>query len=440
MWGRSGLGGTWVGLGILAGLLHGCGSDGTGPNDVPHDEPGRRPQVVSLSPEPGAEGASVVGAVSVVFDQSVDSTTLAGALTVSTGERQVAGTVRLEGPSTVVFTPSWALDFGVAVTATVGSGLRDTQGDPVKDPPQWTFRTEGAPLPWPSMAALEIHARDLADDSLRGRGSGTADEVRAAHLIALFFEGVGLETLGGVRQQSFAKPSPQDGATVRSQNVLGVVPGRGALADEWVVVGAHYDHVGVHVTSGGTMEIHNGADDNASGTSVVMEMARVYASYVADGGMAERDRRSVLFATWGAEEMGLVGSCAFTDAALVPMTSVTALLNFDMVGRLRDNTAQAMGWESSTAWPVLLAQANRHDLRFESSSMCQSCSDHACFRRKYIPYLWFFTGWHAEYHTPQDDAPLLNVEGMGAIADTGLRVLVRLAVAPVPPPYENVLH
>lgn len=255
--------------------------------------------------------------------------------------------------------------------------------------------------------------------------------------VASFFDDEGLAPLSGVRLQEFSALPGDGGDTITSQNVLGVVPGAGVLASEWIIVGAHYDHLGVKQSTGGSLEIFNGADDNASGTSAVMELGRTYGFYVTSEGMAERARRSVLFAAWGAEELGLLGSCHFAASGLLPLANVSAVVNLDMVGMLRSNSAEALGWESSIAWPGILADANRAEVHFDNSTICQSCSDHACFRRQGVPYLWFFTGWHDEYHTPQDDPPLLNYEGMARISDVALRVLVRLAVTEHPPVFRN---
>lgn len=412
-----------------------CGAESTGPGDTP----GVPPAVTARVPASGSTAVSVLDSLVVTFDQPLDSASVAGAVTLSSGGVAVSGVTRLQGTHSVHFVPAWPLDFGATYAVELSASLRDVGGDPLGSSTRWSFTTAGAPLPEPVADSLRARVEVLAHDSLVGRGSGTAAEARAAAVIAASFDAWGLAPLGEARQQPFAATSTRTQVRLDSRNVLGVVPGVGALADEWVVVGAHYDHIGLRETEAGTLEIHNGADDNASGTSVVMELARVWSEWVRGEGKAGMSRRSVLFALWGAEEEGLLGSCHFVETATLPPSRMRALLNFDMVGRLRANTVEALGWESSAGWKGMLADANRPALRFENTTICQSCSDHACFRRAGVPYVWFFTGWHDQYHAPGDDAHLVNPQGMAAIARLSLGLLSRLAVTPKPPSFQNAV-
>jgi Zn-dependent M28 family amino/carboxypeptidase len=200
-------------------------------------------------------------------------------------------------------------------------------------------------------------------------------------------------------------------------------------------VGAHYDHIGyrdLETEEGGP---NNGADDNGSGTVLLMEMARQFNFFVAQGGTGDRDRRSVLFAAFGAEEQGLLGSCHYVhQQPVVALAQTKAMMNFDMVGRLRNETLFISGGETSDAWNSLMANANEPELGLAISfSSCRGCTDHACFWQAGIPFTGFFTGFHDEYHAPGDDVELINFQGMVRIGDLAIRALNRLVVMPDSP-------
>jgi len=218
---------------------------------------------------------------------------------------------------------------------------------------------------------------------------------------------------------------------VSSQNVIALVPGLGTLAGEWVLVGAHYDHVGVRQQPNGTLEINNGADDNASGTALLLEMARIYRAHVAAGGVPTPNRRSVIFVGFGAEEEGLLGSCHYAlQAPAEPIETTRAMMNLDMVGRLRDRVLQIRGLDSSDAWANMVVNANDSDLVLYDPPLCKACSDFACFRDRGVPHIGFFTGTHEQYHTSADDVELLNLSGLAEVGNLALGVLSRLAVMP----------
>jgi Zn-dependent M28 family amino/carboxypeptidase len=154
--------------------------------------------------------------------------------------------------------------------------------------------------------------------------------------------------------------------------------------------------------------------------------------------MADADRRSVLFVAFGGEEEGLLGSCHYVfEAPAVPLATTRAMMNFDMVGRLRD-TLWVSGQETSPAWPSMVANANQPGLpavRPEHSS--PSGSDHACFWQAHIPWLGLFTGFHDQYHAPGDDVELINFAGMEEVGEFLVRVLTRLMVMSEPPAFEG---
>ena len=192
------------------------------------------------------------------------------------------------------------------------------------------------PAPLGASALLD-HLNVLAHDSLFGRRAGSEWEWKAAEYIRDEFIEYGLEPGAPGYFQAFTISVPVDGQSgLASQNVLGVLPGVGALADEWVILGAHYDHVGADTVSGSVV-VYNGADDNASGTALMLEVARYLSEYVAAGMADDRDRRSIMFQAYGSEEVGLIGSTYFCAQPTVAMEEITAMVNLDMVGRLRNN-------------------------------------------------------------------------------------------------------
>ncbi len=275
-------------------------------------------------------------------------------------------------------------------------------------------------VPAADRTALITHVGRLAHDSMVGRGSTTLDERRAAQYIEQQFASYGLE---GAAFMTFVVA----GATVTSQNVLAALPGTGSLRDDWIVLGAHYDHVGKRQLTTGDSAVYNGADDNASGTAVILELARLLAGHARNNGFGEAPRRSVLFIAFGAEELGLIGSERFCAQPTIPLARITAMLNFDMVGRLRNNTLAIGGQSTALDWPQLLDRRNTDHLVLKDED-CPACTDYACFRRAGRPVLWFFTGLHPEYHQPTDDVELINQPGLGQIADLAARVTADLMV------------
>lgn len=224
----------------------------------------------------------------------------------------------------------------------------------------------------------------------------------------------------------------------KDRNVIGVAPaGRSngsSQVDRYVLLGAHYDHLGLGDASslgGKEGEIHNGADDNASGVAAVLELAGALAR--------EPSSVGVIFAFWSGEEIGLIGSSHFAEHPPVPLTNVIAYLNFDMVGRLRENKLQLQGLGSSSVWRRMIERRNvaaGFDLVLQDDPFLPT--DVTALYPKGIPVLSFFTGSHEQYHKPEDDTETLNYEGLERITRFA-RVLVNdLAAAPERPDYVKV--
>ena len=218
-------------------------------------------------------------------------------------------------------------------------------------------------------------------------------------------------------------------------NVLATLPGTD-LADELVIIGAHYDHIGVEDEGGDASKGHcssvkdkegavdricNGADDNASGTAMVLELAR---AWVAAG---VKPRRTVVFAHFAGEELGLFGSKALAESPPFDLSKVKAMVNLDMVGRLGRRGLAIGGISSSEGWMPLLDAIGNHEMSVIYEGGVATRSDHANFYRKQIPVLFFFTGVHNDYHRPTDHTEKINVEGMDSIGALVSQVMLALA-------------
>ncbi|NIM48362.1 MAG: M28 family peptidase [Gemmatimonadales bacterium] len=285
-------------------------------------------------------------------------------------------------------------------------------------------------------AALLNHLSFLADDSLYGRGSGSPHEREAAEYIRDVFESYGLEPGAPGYLQTFAYSAKVAGT---SQNVLGALPGRGGLAGQWVILGAHYDHLGFDEPVFDSLVIFNGADDNASGVALLLEIARVLGDYVTAGG-GPSSRRSLMFQAYGAEEVGLRGSLYFARNPTVPMDSIVAMVNLDMVGRLRGNELMIIGASSAPLWRTMLSDLNAGSLSLRFSEQGQGSSDQLAFLLEAKPAIHVFTGLHGEYHTPLDDVWLIEREGMARIGDLVAAVLLELVARPDPPAFVSTLQ
>ncbi len=214
----------------------------------------------------------------------------------------------------------------------------------------------------------------------------------------------------------------------RVANVVGVLPGAGPRADEVVVIGAHYDHLGMGgegSLSPDSAAIHNGADDNASGTAALIGIARALAHD------PPRARRTLVFVAFSGEEEGLLGSAAYTKSPPLPIEKTVAMINMDMVGRSKHGKLHVGGVGTSPQFRAILASEGAPlGFKIDFSDGGFGPSDHTSFYAKGVPVLFFFTGAHADYHKPSDDTEKIEVAGLGAVATLVQRVARRLAESP----------
>ena len=218
-------------------------------------------------------------------------------------------------------------------------------------------------------------------------------------------------------------------------NVVGLLRGSGRHGEEHVIVGAHYDHLGYGGSSSLASEkaIHNGADDNASGTAALLEIAQRFAT-------GPRPARTLLFIAFSGEELGLLGSQHYVKNPLLPIEKCCAMLNLDMVGRSRDGYCAVGAVASSPVFRGLAEQANAAlglELRLElaEGGMSRGSSDHQSFLDASVPSLFFFSGLHEDYHKPSDDVEKVNADGAARIARLCDAVAEAVAGLPTKPAF-----
>ena len=280
---------------------------------------------------------------------------------------------------------------------------------------------EDAPLLSITAGDLKTHVDFLADDALEGREAGSAGGRAAAEYIADRFEAFSLEApVDGSYFQEFGK---------EMRNVVGLLRGSDPdLGDEVVIVGGHYDHVGTGKLGRGRMPgkgddtIWNGADDNASGTAGVLELAQAFSL------LPEAPRRSVLFILFDAEERGLVGSWNYKGAPVFPLEKTVTMMNLDMIGRAAGKPVSCYGTWTGEGFQDLVRECNQEigiELSFPREMTANS--DHFPFAASDIPVLFFFTGIHSDYHRPSDHADKIKHAPMEQI--TRLSFLIRQRIA-----------
>ena len=258
----------------------------------------------------------------------------------------------------------------------------------------------------------------LAQEALEGREAGSHGGRTAGDFIQGWLSKLPLRPAGDGGQvfQPFGE---------NFRNILVLLEGSDpAVKQQVVVVGAHYDHVGYGTpqnSRGQVGLIHPGADDNASGTTAVLELIQAMVR------LPEPPRRSVLFVLWDAEEKGLLGSKHWVAHPTIPLDRVALMINLDMVGRLRDQRLTVIGSRSSAGLRRLVAQDNEEGLSLEFPWLMRADADYYSFLVRDIPVLMLHTGLHEDYHRPSDVASKINAEGMARIDRLLLALVCDLA-------------
>lgn len=274
---------------------------------------------------------------------------------------------------------------------------------------------------------------DAADALVRAADTGENGPATLMDLRKIADEGAALVTLRGVTVDLAAAVGRPERTT---ENVAALLPGKGGLADQYIVVGAHFDHVGDGSLGGSRSSepgaIHYGADDNASGAAGLLlaaeQLTSLYASLPDDA-----DARSIIFMGFNAEEIGLVGSRYYVQNSPIDAPATYAMVNMDMIGRLRDNRLEVHGTGTAEGFeeflrPIFAASG----LEIGPQPGGRGPSDHASFYAAGVPVLHLFTGLHEEYHTPRDVADLINIEGGAHVASLAARITFALATRQEP--------
>ena len=289
----------------------------------------------------------------------------------------------------------------------------------------------------------------LASQELGGRYPGSAGDTLASEFIKYQLRGLklkrivkGKKKLGYFHNFTYGKTEQR-----HTHNIIAVLPGKDKkLKHEYILVGSHYDHLGMGGKDSGsrrpdTLAVHPGADDNASGDAVVLELAKHFKK--------ARQSRSIIFAFFGAEEQGLIGSKQFvewmkkedTGRKHLPnnIKGIVAMVNLDMVGRMRDNSLSVSGTGTSSNFKALAEQvAEKTSVNISCTADGYGPSDQASFVAADIPVLYLTTGGHMEYHTPADVPSTINYDGMQQTLNYTKELVTQLANLPDAPDFINV--
>jgi hypothetical protein len=341
------------------------------------------------------------------------------------------------------------LAFSGSEPTNVAKGQWQTQDSPlirVLEPGRtrvdWRFpeRAPLAELPPPFDAARIMELlRFMADDARQGRGLGSQALDEVAERIADEFAAAGLKPggeEGGWFQDEERTVAGLEGE-IRLRNVIGVIPGADReLSGQMLVIGAHYDHLGhgwPDVHKGDEGKIHNGADDNASGVAVLVQLARLFAE-------GDPPPRTLLFVAFSGEEAGRLGSQLFLRRlGEHPEERVFAMINLDTVGRLGKGKLYVLGTETAREWPfIAMGCGYTTGVQAEPVTEALDSSDQVSFIEKGIPAVQLFTGPHADYHRPSDDSDKIDPEGLVRITDFTREMIAYLAARKEP--LTNLIH
>jgi hypothetical protein len=280
----------------------------------------------------------------------------------------------------------------------------------------FSWSCDTAPTDQDLLEGLKADVTFLAADDLNGRAIGTEGEQKAADYLAEEFKKSGLEpkgTAGYFQPFTVSKPTNPheeavigtDGEGVTGRNVIGFIDNK---SENTIVIGAHFDHLGMGGQSSlhrGDSAIHNGADDNASGTAALVALAKILKH--------EKHSSNFLFIAFSGEENGLWGSNYFVKNPTIELATVNYMINMDMVGRMNEEKTLAInGVGTSPSLLPALDLVNADSLKLVTSESGIGPSDHTSFYLQDLPVLHFFTGQHSDYHRPSDDSDLINYDGL----------------------------
>ena len=278
----------------------------------------------------------------------------------------------------------------------------------------------------PEVSRIRQHVQILANDSILGRGTGTSGERMAASYIENQFKTLRLKPQGenGFYQSfSFKAGTHGTGKEGTARNVVGYLDNQAPFT---IVIGAHYDHLGLghdgnSLDANAQDKIHNGADDNASGVAGVLELARYFQSNKV------REKNNFLFICFSGEELGLYGSKYFVEHPTIPIEKINFMINMDMIGRYDTSKGLSVGGTgTSTVWESLFKGMSGSSVAIKTDSSGMGPSDHASFYLKNIPVLHFFTGSHNDYHKPSDDWDKIDYEGEREVLNVIIKTIEQI--------------
>lgn len=265
----------------------------------------------------------------------------------------------------------------------------------------------------------------LASDKLKGRGTAEKGGLKASRFVAKQFKKLGLETVNGssyFQDFTFNKNAHKD---IPSRNVIGFLDNGAART---IIIGAHYDHLGTAALFDGKYpvgQIHNGADDNASGIAGLLELARYYVNN------HTREPFNFLFIAFGGEELGLQGSKYYTAHPLMSLDKMHFMLNMDMIGRYNPERGIGIGGHGSAQeWPAVFKEVQQPGIKFFTDAAGKGASDHHNFYVNGVPVMFFHTGGHDDYHKPTDDAPKLQAAAEANIIRLEIQLINRAMAFP----------
>lgn len=269
---------------------------------------------------------------------------------------------------------------------------------------------------------LKEHVYFLASDELEGRGFGTSSGKKAANYIADYFKEAGLKPVGDSYFHPFMARIGQ--TMIEGRNVVGIIEGSDPiLKNEYIVYGAHYDHISYKLVDGEKV-IYNGADDNASGTAAIMEMGKALASH------KKSMKRSIIFVAFDAEESGLIGSREFVNEETVPIDQIKLMMSIDMIGRYAESESLIMGAMDHIKGGTdhLLAIAEKHKVKVsKTGGEVFNRTDTKPFGDAGVPAVYVSSGIIGPYHKPEDDAETIDYDGMEKITNMLVELTVTLA-------------
>lgn len=270
----------------------------------------------------------------------------------------------------------------------------------------------------PSANRIQKTVTYLASKKLKGRGTGEKGSIKASNYVAAQFKKLGLKPGNGDSYFQDFTFDRKEHHNIASRNVVGFLDNG---ASKTIIIGAHYDHLGTAGLFDGKYpigQIHNGADDNASGVAGLLELARYYTEN------GRQEPFNFLFISFGGEELGLQGSKYYTANPTIPLTNVHFMLNMDMIGRYNEERGLGIGgYGTAREWPAVFKDAQETGIHYFTDGSGKGASDHHNFFMHDVPVIFLHTGPHDDYHKPTDDIEKLKAKEEALVLKLGIQLI-----------------